>query len=83
MTSLKILTLEEIIKSALEVNGQIELRSGVYLQTQESILLEQTDWDKMDHAKKYDFTTYEYWITCAHHADGYDFIDEILGRDIL
>ena len=42
--------------------GYIELRDGVYLHSQESIIDDQKEWAEEDKAKTKDFTTSPYWL---------------------
>ena len=44
-------------------NGCIELSSGVWLYTQESIVEEQKSWDEEDGSKVFDFTKAPMWIS--------------------
>jgi hypothetical protein len=47
----------------VEKEGWYEYRDGAYLNTRESIIADQKDWDGRDGTKKMDFSGYPYWIT--------------------
>lgn len=52
---------QEMINQA-KSEGQVELRSGVYLCTSEYMISEQKTWDEEDDAKEYDFTSSDLFI---------------------
>ena len=51
------------LEHTLKTRGWVELREGVFLNSQESILAEQKEWDDSDKAKNFDFTESPYWLT--------------------
>lgn len=73
-------TLRDIIKEKIQLNGCIEIRSGVYLWNQESIKEEQIKWDEADEAAFIDFSDFEYWVTTNDfdHPAGFDSYEEAI-----
>ena len=51
------------LEHTLKTRGWVELHEGVFLNSQESIISEQKEWDDSDQAKNFDFKAYKYWIT--------------------
>ena len=51
------------LEHILKTRGWIEIKNGVYLNSQASIISEQNGWDESDQAKNFDFTQYPYWLT--------------------
>jgi hypothetical protein len=47
----------------LASEGMVTIRPGVFLWTRDGIINEQTYWHEEDTARKFDFTTYPFWIT--------------------
>ena len=70
--------MNDIIKEALE-KGCIELRDGLYLFSQESIIREQESWGDEDESKNYDFTTSLFWLTdnAGGEPEGIDTPEEL------
>jgi hypothetical protein len=62
-------TVRNFIEEKLAKNGYIEIHDGVYLNTQESMIAEQSQWDETDNLKDFDFTDYDFWITTDNGAD--------------
>ena len=60
--TVKTYTPAETIQAA-QAEGQIEIATGVYLNSQESIVADQADWGDEDGAKTTDFTKAPFWIT--------------------
>jgi len=60
--------MKNFYKKALE-NGSVELRSGVYLCSQEHLTEEQAAWSDEDECKSTDFTTAPFWITTDSGTD--------------
>ena len=58
---------EAIAKATL--NGWVEISSGVYLNSQTSIVADQEGWDEMDESKLHDFTKAPFWITTDNGLD--------------
>lgn len=54
-------TANKLLKSTIK-DGCIEIQSGVFLQTQKSIIADQKDWDDEDESKDKDFSTCPFWI---------------------
>lgn len=66
-------------KQAIELatkNGFIEIAGGVYLNSQESILAEQLEWNEEDSAKNLDFSQAPFWI-----ATNTGYVEPIHGAD--
>jgi hypothetical protein len=57
----------KIIQEILAYNALVQ--PGVYLYTQEDILLEQAGWPETDESKDEDFTTSPYWILTDDGAE--------------
>lgn len=45
------------------INGSVEIRSGVFLDTQENMIANQKRLDDDDDDKDFDYTTADYWMT--------------------
>ena len=60
--TIKTYTPAEAIQAA-QAEGQSEIAPGVYLNSQESIVADQADFDDEDGAKTTDFTKAPFWIT--------------------
>ena len=55
-------TYQDLLNAAKE-EGSVELRSGVWLETAESLIAQQKDWEEGDGCKEMDFTCAQFWIT--------------------
>jgi len=78
----KIYTGSDLVeKIAAEINGQgfCEVRPGVFLASQESIVSDQKGWEG-DTLKSFDFTTANFWLTTDDAAtpEGFESIREFL-----
>lgn len=73
--TIKTYTPDQAIQAAIE-NGQVQISSGVYLNSKASILADQADWDDRDASKNIDFLAAPFWITTN---DGY--VSPIEGSD--
>jgi hypothetical protein len=63
MSTLPRITLRNFIEETLAKNGYVEIQDGVYLNTQESMIDEQSQWDAEDKRIDIDYTDYDFWIT--------------------
>lgn len=52
----------DLIEKAI-INGSVEIRSGVFLDTQENMIANQKQLDDGDDDKDFDYTTADYWMT--------------------
>jgi hypothetical protein len=68
------------LQQQILVNGCMEIRSGVYLNSRDYMFTEQESWFDNDQCKDFDFSRYEYWITDNDGMlpDGYDTVKEAL-----
>jgi hypothetical protein len=74
-----ILGVEDIFNQT-DTKGVIELRDGIYIQTNEYIIESQKSWSDGDDYKNEDFTTSPYWITVDTGSEpvGIDNLREVL-----
>lgn len=52
----------EQILEEVKANGQVEIRNGVYLMSQEFAIEDQKAWDDEDPQKDLDLTSSDFWI---------------------
>lgn len=52
-----------------------EVQDGVFVQSKESLLLEQKTWGDEDEAKNIDFSLYDYWLVCDDGQDPQGILD--------
>ena len=66
--------------SAASTTGSVEVapRSGLYIQSREDLISDQSFWDDDDASKGADFSAYAFWITTDDGADpvGFDRADD-------
>ena len=59
----------------------IEVKDNVYVETSESLMMQQKEWNVYDKAKNVDFTKYPYWLIVDHIdkvPEGFDSIEEAI-----
>lgn len=62
MTPSQAIDTAQSLLNRADSTGWVEVREGVYLNSQESIIADQKSWDDEDGAKNLDFTTSPYWV---------------------
>lgn len=80
----KLMNIEELksLLNKVEVEGCVEISSGLYLNSRENILADQINWDEGDSCKTMDFSKFKYWITTNNGRDpiGIDKFEELCGH---
>lgn len=75
------------LRHIIDIEGYLEIESGVYLNSREHLIEQQKWWVDEDKCKTFDFNDYEYWITTEGETvpDGVNSIEEglltIIGID--